>query len=157
MQTFLVGESYTATAKCLDRQRLGKQRVEGYQILRTLLGETHGWARHLAVLMWAGYESDLWLYTRIMCAEWKERGYQDSISEKLTCLEQRYPDKLLLLPDIYPPWLLGTPLCASHRAALLAKDPAHYSRFGWTEEPDINYWWPTKHLDARQESPAQGG
>ena len=31
-------------------------------------------------------------------------------------------------------------------AALLAKDPAHYGQFGWTEEPKIEYWWPTKEL-----------
>lgn len=147
MQTFIVTENYLPTAKCLDRLRLGKQRVEGYQILRTLLGETHGWARHPAVLMWSGYEPDLLLYTRLMCVEWKERGYQDSISPKLNALERRYPDKLLLLPENYPPWLLGTPFCSSHRAALLAKDPAHYGQFGWTEEPAVNYWWPTKHQD----------
>ena len=36
MQTFLPYADYTRTAKCLDRQRLGKQRVECKQILNAL-------------------------------------------------------------------------------------------------------------------------
>ena len=36
MQTFLPYEDFTKTAQCLDYKRLGKQRVEAYQILRIL-------------------------------------------------------------------------------------------------------------------------
>jgi hypothetical protein len=44
-----------------------------------------------------------------------------------------------------PPIIGYEPFHAGHRAALLAKDPAWYSKFGWTEipEPDTKkaYIW----------------
>ena len=36
MQTFLPYESFEDTAKVLDYRRLGKQRVEGMQIINTI-------------------------------------------------------------------------------------------------------------------------
>jgi len=57
MQTFMpYGSQYDQTAKCLDVKRLGKQRVETYQILKALLGESKGWRNHPATRMWEGYE-----------------------------------------------------------------------------------------------------
>lgn len=38
MQTFMPYQSFKRTAKVLDQRRLGKQRVETYQIMGTLLG-----------------------------------------------------------------------------------------------------------------------
>ena len=35
MQTFMPYPDYSESARCLDRQRLGKQRVEAFQILRS--------------------------------------------------------------------------------------------------------------------------
>ena len=45
MQTFLPYEDFRASARVLDRQRLGKQRVEAKQILQALErpGEPSGW------------------------------------------------------------------------------------------------------------------
>jgi hypothetical protein len=42
----------------------------------------------------------------------------------------------------HPPWLGMPEFHASHRAALLAKKPAYYAQFGWTEEPSLEYFWP---------------
>lgn len=58
MQTFLPYASFTDNAQCLDRQRLGKQRVEAFQILKTLL-YGGGWQHHPVVRMWAGSEQCL--------------------------------------------------------------------------------------------------
>ena len=41
MQTFLPYPSFVESAKALDNKRLGKQRVEAYQILKTLLKGPH--------------------------------------------------------------------------------------------------------------------
>ena len=152
MQTFLPCSSYTHSARVLDDKRLGKQRVECYQIARTLAGETNGWARHPAVMMWKGWEGDLLLYSRVVCIEWKERGFQDTVSLKLRDLEGKYPELFYLESEDYPAWMIGTPFCSRHRAALLYKDFAHYSQFGWSEEPALDYWWPTKHLDEWKQS-----
>jgi hypothetical protein len=57
MQTFLPYYSFEESAKCLDYRRLGKQRVEVYQIINILEGKnkTNGWVNHPAVKMWIGY------------------------------------------------------------------------------------------------------
>ena len=55
MQTFLPYESFEETAKCLDYRRLGKQRIEAYQIIDLLEQENAGidisflpWGNHPA-------------------------------------------------------------------------------------------------------------
>lgn len=40
------------TAKILDYRRLGKQRVETWQVLLALGGKSKGWVNHPAVRMW---------------------------------------------------------------------------------------------------------
>ena len=51
MQTFITSENISETAKILDTQRLGKQRVEAVQIANILLDQTDskGWRNHPAV------------------------------------------------------------------------------------------------------------
>lgn len=139
MQTFLPLPSFVETARVLDRQRLGKQRVEAKQILNTLLGLSTGWANHPAVLMWRGHEPWLCSYGMAICRAWRFRGYEDHQLEF-------FHDKLCELDGTgeEPPWLGDEALHASHRAALLAKMPTHYSQFGWREEPGIHYVWPVR-------------
>lgn len=54
MQTFLPYSSFKDSARVLDRQRLGKQRVENMQIITALLDPDYGWQNHPAVNMWRG-------------------------------------------------------------------------------------------------------
>ncbi|MFK5143433.1 MSMEG_6728 family protein, partial [Klebsiella pneumoniae] len=83
MQTFLPYSSFKASAKVLDRQRLGKQRVECLQILNVLFGVKSSWANHPAVLMWKGYEGALIEYSLTICEEWTSRGYKDTCAAKI--------------------------------------------------------------------------
>ena len=133
MQTFLPYSDFEATAQCLDRARLGKQRVETLQLLKALT-QGGGWRNHPAAKMWAGYEQALVLYGLCICAEWKARGYKDTCEGKILAYER---GELIL-----PPWLGDERFHASHRAALLCKDHAHYEQFGWAETPEISYIWP---------------
>lgn len=137
MQTFLPYPGFANSARVLDRQRLGKQRVEAYQILRALRGVSTGWVNHPATKMWRGYENALCLYGINMCIEWVSRGYKDTLMDKFIKLADPDPDALVL-----PPWLGDFDLHASHRSNLLRKDPAHYSQFGWVESDDLPYVWP---------------
>lgn len=141
MQTFLPSTSFTRSAQCLDRQRLGKQRVEVLQILKALSGKSKGWIKHPAVLMWRGHEDWLISYGLAICHEWKQRGYKDSCMEKISIYAY-----LFMNNTSCPSWLLdnNNPLCSSHRAALLAKNYQWYSKFNWKEQPKIDYYWPTK-------------
>jgi hypothetical protein len=141
MQTFLPYPSYEQTAKCLDMRRLGKQRVEGLQILNVLLGiGKGGWKNHPAVKMWRGHEYQLVRYIHDICWEWSERGYRDTVGEKVADLYLQH--KIYDMSGEEPPWLYDEKFHASHRSNLLRKDPIHYGKFGWTEPPDLPYIWP---------------
>jgi hypothetical protein len=137
VQTFLPVADFAETARILDDSRLGKQRVEMYQIIRTLDGVTKGWRNHPAVRMWRGYEPMLLLYGLTICDEWDRRGYADTVREKLRVHLRESTEPLLA-----PPWLGDAALHASHRSNLLRKDPEFYGRYGWTEPPDLPYVWP---------------
>jgi hypothetical protein len=133
MQTFLPYPDFQQSANCLDYRRLGKQRVEAYQIYNLLTGVTkpNNWSNHPAVKMWRGYESALALYHNVMIETWVGRGYRNNM-------------KLIEVDDYvdYPCWFGSDDFHASHRSNLLRKDPKHYGQYGWTESPDLPYIWP---------------
>lgn len=130
--TFVVSQNLTECAKSLDYRRLGKQRVEAYQILRTLRGHSHGWKNHPAVKMWRGYEDALALYMNAMIEEWVSRGYKNTM--KIEEVTSSSPD--------FPWWFSWKPLHDSHKAALNRKMPSWYN-FD-VEECFMNhgYIWP---------------
>jgi GNAT superfamily N-acetyltransferase len=135
MQTFLPLPDFAASAAVLDDVRLGKQRVEAYQVIRTLDEVTKGWRHHPVVKMWRGYEAALVDYGLVVCLEWTGRGRADTVYEKL--LAHARPGRSVL-----PPWFGDEALHASHRSNLLRKDPEFYGRYGWAEPPDLPYIWP---------------
>lgn len=139
MQTFLPFPDFKKTAQTLDWRRLGKQRVECWQILRTLLGESQGWRNHPAVLMWKGYEVALCYYGLTICQEWINMGYKDTMTA-------RFRDMLSNLPEdqFYeaPSWLGQQDFHESHQSNLIRKDPDYYSaRFPGTPD-NLPYIWP---------------
>lgn len=137
MQTFLPYKSYTESAKCLDYRRLGKQRVEAWQILQTLLGKSDGWKNHPAVKQWKGYEYSLCEYGYEICAEWRHKGYKDTLLPKFLAVKKKLSDRSL------PDWLGYEPYHASHRSNLLRKDAVWYGQFKWTEPDNLPYIWPS--------------
>jgi hypothetical protein len=135
VQTFLPYPDFAESARCLDSRRLGKQRVEASQILRTLErfddSQHPGWRNHPAVRMWRSFEDALRRYMNATIMEWTGRGYRNTMA----------------LADIagapeMPPWLGDPAFHAAHRANLLRKDPVYYRRFGWTDAPTLPYIWP---------------
>lgn len=139
MQTFVpMGADFKANARVLDRQRLGKQRVEGMQILNTLLGESKGWRSHPIVKMWAGYEGALIDYVVAMCDEWVERGYKDTCKEKVLAYRSLVQDDAVL-----PGWLADEEVAVSHQANLVRKLPEHYLQFWPNVDPTLAYKWVT--------------
>lgn len=145
MQTFLPYPDFAESAKVLDRQRLGKQRVEAYQILQAITNPSYGWQNHPAVNMWRGHHWGLFDYAVIIIAEWTYRGYKDSIYMKLMKMKHQINPCNILIEDL-PSWLGNEQFHASHRSNLLRKFPEHYRKF-WPTEPDnLPYIWPTKDL-----------
>jgi hypothetical protein len=136
MQTFLPYADFSESAKVLDTKRLGKQRVECLQILNALRSDRPaGWTNHPATRMWRGYEDALIDYAQTICKEWFNRGYEDSVFDKLEALRSGKP-------MVLPPWLGNQKLHLSHQSNLLRKDPVHYGKFGWTVDHLFPYWWP---------------
>lgn len=147
MQTFLPHSDFAESARCLDRQRLGKQRVECLQVARALVLPSYGWQNHPAVQMWRGYERALLRYGFLVCDRWSRLGYQDTVGRKLSCLAHEH--RLHYRAFVLPPWIGDPAFHAAHRAALLFKNPKWYSQFGWTETPAVPdakgrlpYVWP---------------
>jgi len=142
MQTFLPYANFLKTAKCLDRKRLGKQRVEAKQILNALNGKSKGWVNHPAVKMWRGFEITLEVYKDVMIYEWTRRGYKNTMEYNLCLFEalKFSGDKVLHLFD-YPGWFGREDFHSAHRAALLYKDYEYYKKFNWKEKPELNYKW----------------
>jgi len=138
VQTFLPYPDFQQSAACLDYRRLGKQRLEAFQLLRVLHEpERRGWSRHPAALMWSGYEDALGLYMNTIITEWVRRGFRNSMELA------RISDQ----PKM--PWWLGAPeFHAAHRSNLLRKDPEFYGRYGWSEPPDLPYVWPVSAKSA---------
>ena len=134
MQTFLPYKSFKESFKVLDYRRLGKQRVEAYQILNVLLGrtKTKGWVNHPATKMWKGYENALKQYLNECIDHWIARGYNNNMKKEV------------IEGDIvYPHWLGDDSFHSTHRSNLLRKDKEFYSQYMWTESDDMEYYWPS--------------
>jgi len=137
MQTFLPHSDFRASAQTLDRQRLGKQRVEVLQLLKALTGEGKGWARHPAALMWQGHNNALVAYGVEVCLEWRGRGYKDS------CLEKIASYFSVGQPSPMPSWVGEPEFHLSHQSNLVRKLPEHYSPLFPGVPSDLPYVWPT--------------
>lgn len=154
MQTFLPFPSFRRSAEVLDRQRLGKQRVETLQILRALVIPEYGWANHPAVRMWAGHLPALVVYGRACVEVWRELGFGDVTWPQIREFAPADADADqadLAAAGRLPVWVGDDDLHASHRSALVRKDPAHYEPLLGAVDPQLPYVWPpagTEPLDA---------
>jgi len=140
VNTFLPYESYKQSAAVLDMRRLGKQRVEAYQILRALSGLSKGWVNHPCSNIWRGYEPALAQYALVVCVEWRKRGYQDTVYDKVRAM---YPEvSEHFASSVRPPIIGREDFHLSHRSNLLRKDFMHYSQFdGFDIGADLPYVW----------------
>lgn len=133
-------KNFEQSAKCLDRQRLGRQRLEAKLLLEILLEEIDRhtiarWKNHPVIELWRGSELSLCNYGIKICTEWKKRGYQDNQLEWFWYYQEMYKFRDNNQPNF------SEELHASHRAALLCKLPGWYQQFGWKEKPQIKYVW----------------
>ncbi len=133
--TFAPYADFQMIAKSLDYRRLGKQRVEAYQIWRVLTGASKkgGWRNHPATKAWEGCACALAVYTNTMIREWVARGYNNTMKLLPHCANPKMP------------WWWGwEPVHASHRAVLNRKKPEFYSFENTGEYDNWGYVWPSK-------------
>ena len=133
MQTFLPYADLQESVRVLDYRRLGKQRVETFQVLNILLDRTptKGWRNHPVTRMWSGYESALQVYQNYTIQEWVNRGYKNNM---------QFEEILIPFPQM-PSWFGDEEFHRSHRSNLLRKDYEYYSQF-FDEPIDLEYSWP---------------
>lgn len=163
MNTFLPYKSFEESAKCLDYRRLGKQRVECLQILNALISGPYQklnsnkweplseqqyqpfdhfhrktpWYSHPATQMWKNYKEALIEYGMIMCREWLNRDYKDTVLEKLDNLDWNKEKE-----TIYPPWLGDEKFHLAMKSNLIRKNPEYYRPiFGENIPDNLPYVW----------------
>jgi hypothetical protein len=132
MQTFLPYSDFNICAEVLDYRRLGKQRVEAYQVIKTLENGS-GWKNHPAVKMWEGYIPALTQYYNAMVVEWIKRGYKNNML--FTIVEE---------PVVYPWWMGNENFHRAMRSRLIEKFPEFYEP-KFPEDKGFNdgkYLWP---------------
>jgi hypothetical protein len=142
MQIFLPYPDFKQSLEVLDNKRLGKQRVETYQIISAITRRPKldgtpykGWLNHPCSVMWKNYVPALKLYMNFAIQEWIRRGFQNT-------MEFENIEKT----DIIIPSFIGNEkFHSSHRANLLKKDFEFYSKYGWSENPSDPYVWMDKN------------
>lgn len=152
---------------CLDYRRLGKQRLEAKQLIKSIvledpsklnqlrpgaaqlltedttqleamltmvgLGAGKGWRNHPARTQWEDHLGALAIYHDTSIVAWKARGYNNEMPYLSA------PGKWKL-----PPWWGDDKFHGSHRSNLLRKAPEWYGQFGWTDDPEAEYFWPSR-------------
>ena len=132
MQTFLPYADFEESAKCLDYKRLGKQRVEAWQIYQIVSGKRTkgGWINHPAVNMWRGFSNLLAYYYNDILDEWLKRGYKNTM------------EYIMVSPSITEPlWLGNKDFHDSHKSNLLRKAPTFYAQYMWDVPNNLDYVW----------------
>jgi len=122
---------FAVVAQSLDNKRLGKQRVEAYQILNCLAGKSDGWSNHPATRMWTNYMGALCDYGIAICLEWRNRGYNDSLLFKFLDANTGIHTK--------PWWVQDSLLHLTHQSNLMRKAPEFYT---YMVPDNIPYVWP---------------
>jgi len=134
MNTFLPYSDFNLSAKVLDYKRLGKQRLESWQIINTLEGRSKGWKNHPAIKMWTGYEIALKYYFNCISQEWVRRGYKHNMGFYFPILPG--------ISSMMPKWMGKEEFHLSHQSNLVRKFPEHYSKYFPDVPNDIPYYWP---------------
>lgn len=133
MQTFLPYADFYESASVLDYRRLGKQRVEGMQLIKAIeQGSSYGWYNHPCTQMWLNNLDALKEYTNSMIDEWVARGYKNTMA-------------YYHVPDSFdePFWLGFDDLHISHQSNLIRKLPDFYRPVFGNDVPDnLEYLWP---------------
>lgn len=92
--------------------------------------------------MWRRHELALAHYGEVVCREWIERGYNDTLLPQFKAAYAWLADQCIGLT--YPNWIGWSSFHSSHRSNLLRKDRAWYGQFGWQEPADLEYVWPVE-------------
>ena len=138
MQTFLPYPDFKKSLESLDNKRLGKQRVETYQLIAglegrpTLTGKAYSKSRinHPISQMFRNNIPALKQYLNDSIDVWVARGKNNTMKKEVITEE-----------IVMPVWFGDETFHKSHRANLLRKDAIYYGAHGWTDNSELPYRW----------------
>jgi hypothetical protein len=138
MQVFLPYPDFVKSLQTLDNLRLGKQRVETYQLISGLTGRptltgkpySKGRVNHPISQMFRDNIPALKQYLNDSIDVWVARGMNNTMQKEV--IEEEI---------VMPLWFGDDAFHKSHRANLLRKDAVWYGAFGWTDDPALPYRW----------------
>jgi hypothetical protein len=138
MQVFLPYPDFKKSLESLDNRRLGKQRVEAYQLIAglegrpTLAGKPYAKNRvnHPISLMFRNNVPALKHYLNVSIDVWIARGMNNNMNKEV--IEEEI---------IMPHWFNDDDFHRSHRGNLLRKDAVYYGAHGWIDDPALPYRW----------------
>lgn len=144
MQTFILSKDPIVTMRQLDRQRLGKQRIETRQIYNCIIGKSSlGWRNHSVVKGWkAAGEEGLnylnWYYNENI-TEWLNRGYNNTMP---LVLDPDRPLNSFVLPQFLWSHHIDY-VTREYQRLLVSKNYNYYQEIfpdiGYIEDYKINY------------------
>lgn len=133
MQTFLPYSDFHLSLWCLDYRRLGKQRVEAFQLIQAITRPDYAWQNSPPTVMWRPYLDALKHYYNVSLRIWIAKGYNNS-------MKPYYIDESNI---VFPSWIGDKRFHSSHRSNLLRKDMIYYYKTcQWTEPDNMLYQWP---------------
>lgn len=169
MQTFLPYPDFVQSLVSLDYRRLGKQRVEAFQIINIIEkieenpDQKLAWKNHPARFMWDKHLDALKCYYNLSVLIWLSRGYNNSMKLmdlKLPLLSVSFPlvsEVKLSLSEISvcvemvagaeklisrPAFIGDEEFHRSHQSNLVRKQPEFYGPLFPGVPDDLPYIWP---------------
>ena len=138
MQTFLPYPDFKKSLESLDNKRLGKQRVETYQLIAglegrlILTGKAYSKSRinHPISQMFRNNIPALKQYLNDSIDVWVARGKNNTMKKEVITEE-----------IVMPVWFGDETFHKSHRANLLRKDAIYYGAHGWVDNSELPYRW----------------
>jgi len=156
MQTFLPYRDFAETARCLDRPRLGNQRLEAWWAIdvsiKVLDNQQPRYSNHPTRLMWENNLHSLCNYGIAICDEWRRRGYVDRMRDRFIDVRKRFKD------NGPPSWMEWDGFFLAHKSNLLRKgrerliekgkaDILNHYKALWPDVPeDLPYIWPSQNM-----------
>ena len=156
MQIFLPFADFEESCKALDTVRLGKQRVEAFQIWKaaTSLAVT-GWSNHVCTRMWRDYLPALRHYLIICCRVYGSRKTKKGAFCQNTKMLQHIEENCLTIREgeivTLPPWIGNAQFHDSHKSMLYHKGKQNVVNGLFKENPYVQfesfahiteYFWP---------------
>lgn len=110
MQVFLPFPDIDKSLRCLDKKRLGKQRVEAKQLINTITGISDGWKNHPCTKMYTEYLGFLKHYYNRSLSIFSEKGGNNILLQPIEETD-----------IVNPPWFGSEEFHRSHLSNLLRK------------------------------------